>query len=143
MIEVVSGFIVKDGRALLTQRPAEKDCPFAWETPGGKVEGNESNHGALRRELLEELGIKVGAIPEHSFALEMFENGIPERGLKPFIILCYLVTQYTGKPVPREGQGLGWFTPEEIKGLSLAPGNTLMREKLLDMMHQLEKEARP
>src|SRR5271156_3465551 len=60
MIEVVSAVIIRKGRILLTQRREDKDFAFTWECPGGKVDGNESHHDALRRELKEELGYSTG-----------------------------------------------------------------------------------
>lgn len=50
-----------DGRMefLLGQRAPGSFYPGFWEFPGGKVEADETPHGALVRELHEELGIEV------------------------------------------------------------------------------------
>jgi mutator protein MutT len=48
------------GKILATQRPLGKALPLCWEFPGGKIEPGESPEDALRRELREELEIKVG-----------------------------------------------------------------------------------
>jgi A/G-specific adenine glycosylase len=58
-IEVVVAVIEKDGRFLLQQRPAGGLLAGLWEFPGGKVEPGEGLVPALRREIREELGIKI------------------------------------------------------------------------------------
>jgi len=61
--EVAVGVLVRpDGAFLLTTRPAGKAYAGYWEFPGGKLEAGESVAQALARELLEELGIAVGAV---------------------------------------------------------------------------------
>lgn len=60
MIEVVCAIISKsDGTILVCQRPLEKCEGGKWEFAGGKVEPNETSEEALRREILEELGITI------------------------------------------------------------------------------------
>lgn len=52
----------REGRFLLTSRPAGKVYADHWEFPGGKLEAGESVEQALRRELREELGVEIGAV---------------------------------------------------------------------------------
>jgi 8-oxo-dGTP diphosphatase len=65
VIEVSAGILLRsaaDGAEyLLARRPPDKVYAGYWEFPGGKVEPGESFHGALVRELAEELGIAVTA----------------------------------------------------------------------------------
>ncbi|MDR0966531.1 MAG: (deoxy)nucleoside triphosphate pyrophosphohydrolase [Myxococcales bacterium] len=56
---VVGALITRDGRYLITQRPAKAVLPLLWEFPGGKVEAGESDEAALRRELKELMGIEA------------------------------------------------------------------------------------
>jgi 8-oxo-dGTP diphosphatase len=48
-----------DGYFLLTSRPPGKVYEGYWEFPGGKLEAGETVEQALRRELMEELGIEI------------------------------------------------------------------------------------
>lgn len=57
--QVVAGFLERDGKFLLVQRPPGKKNEGLWEFPGGKVEKEETLEEALKRELKEELGIDV------------------------------------------------------------------------------------
>jgi 8-oxo-dGTP diphosphatase len=58
-IRVVAAVIVRDGKYLITQRRSAAVLPGLWEFPGGKVEPNESEEAALRREVRERVGVDV------------------------------------------------------------------------------------
>ena len=66
-IRVVAAEIERDGRFLISQRRAHATMPLLWEFPGGKVEPGETDPEALRRELMENLGIEaqVGELSLH------------------------------------------------------------------------------
>jgi mutator protein MutT len=58
-IEVSAGLVFRNGKLLITQRPAGAHLEGLWEFPGGKREADESFEACLIRELREELGIEV------------------------------------------------------------------------------------
>jgi 8-oxo-dGTP diphosphatase len=59
-VEVAVGIVWDaEGKFLVSSRPPGKVYAGYWEFPGGKLEAGESPSEALRRELLEELGIRV------------------------------------------------------------------------------------
>lgn len=60
-VNVVCGVIVSGdgGRYLACRRPEGKHLGGLWEFPGGKVDPGESPEAALKRELMEELGVVV------------------------------------------------------------------------------------
>lgn len=129
MIEVVSAVIIREGRILLTQRLANKDFPFTWECPGGKVDGNESHHDAIRRELYEELGLdELGGICNTALWCSEF-GGIRTSDGSEIFLLMYRV-DLVSDPSPVEGQGIGWFTANEMRRLTLAPGNKRALESI-------------
>lgn len=49
----------RDGKVLMAKRPIDKVLPGQWELPGGKVDLGESEHAALKREVQEELDLRV------------------------------------------------------------------------------------
>nr|WP_314860331.1 NUDIX domain-containing protein [uncultured Undibacterium sp.] len=59
-INVAVGILMKaNGDVLLGQRPEGKPYAGYWEFPGGKVEEGEAILDALKREFMEELGVKI------------------------------------------------------------------------------------
>jgi len=60
-LEVVAAIIFFENKILVTQRKFHKNTAFSYkyEFPGGKVENNEDKITALRRELMEELNLKI------------------------------------------------------------------------------------
>ena len=63
IVEVAVGILTVRVRGkdlyLMTTRPAGKVYAGYWEFPGGKLEAGESVEAALRRELIEEIGITI------------------------------------------------------------------------------------
>ncbi|MEG0047363.1 MAG: NUDIX domain-containing protein, partial [Comamonas sp.] len=59
--DVAVGVLLResDGALLITSRPAGKPYAGYWEFPGGKLEEGETVEQALRRELIEELGVTI------------------------------------------------------------------------------------
>ncbi len=60
-IDVVGCYLEHEGEIALLLRPPHKSNGARWGLPAGKVEDGESLLTAMRRELLEETGLSVGA----------------------------------------------------------------------------------
>lgn len=58
-MHVVAAVMIHDGRILGCRRASHKDAAGQWEFPGGKVEIGESPQDALKREISEELSLRV------------------------------------------------------------------------------------
>src|SRR5882762_10747566 len=74
-IEVAAGLVFRDGKLLITQRPAGGHLAGLWEFPGGKREPRETFEQCLQRELKEELGIEV----EVHEPIESLTHDYPEK----------------------------------------------------------------
>jgi 8-oxo-dGTP diphosphatase len=82
-IRVVAAVVEHEGHYLITQRRESAVLPSLWEFPGGKVEENEEDEDALRRELRErldaeakigkKLGEKVHEYDGYRVALVLYE----------------------------------------------------------------------
>lgn len=73
-IRVVAAVIQKNERYLITQRRKAAVLPLMWEFPGGKVEEGEADADALRREVLERLGVEVEVGQLISFVSHPYEH---------------------------------------------------------------------
>ena len=71
-VDVAVGVLIKpNGDFLLTSRPPGKVYEGYWEFPGGKLEAGESVEQALRRELIEEIGISIQSA--HPWKVELVD----------------------------------------------------------------------
>ena len=109
-------------RLLICQRPSHKRHGGLWEFPGGKVEPNESDEAAARRELAEELGVHVESVGDPDFGIADPDS--------PFLIV-FVPTTITGEPTCHEHTALAWLTLAELTKLPLAPSDRRYVEFLL------------
>ena len=100
--EVAVGILLRaDGALLLSTRPPGKAYEGYWEFPGGKIEAGESVEQALRRELIEELGVTIGP----ASVWKVTEHDYPHALVR--LHWC-TVQQWTGEFEMREGQAMAW-----------------------------------
>ncbi len=124
-IFVVAGiFINHDKSILLAQRPAEKSFPLQWEFPGGKIEEGENSQEALKRELFEELNIKIDKI-------KLFDSVVHEYELFRANIEFFFVNEWSGKLINKEGQNLHWKKLNDLRGLKILDADVPVINKLI------------
>ncbi len=100
--EVAVGVLIDtDGRFLLTSRPEGKVYAGYWEFPGGKLEAGETVEQALRRELIEEIGVSIGAA--HAWKTQLVDY--PHALVR--LNFCK-VFDWTGELQMHEGQQCSW-----------------------------------
>ena len=100
--EVAVGILIRaDGALLLSTRPEGKPYAGYWEFPGGKIEAGETVEQALRRELIEELGVTIGPVE----AWKVTEHDYPHALVR--LHWCK-VHAWQGEFEMREGQAMRW-----------------------------------
>lgn len=117
VVHVAVGVVVDaQGRILLARRHERAHQGGKWEFPGGKVEPGENVDDALRRELAEELDIRVRAS-------QPLVRVPYDYGDKRVLLDVHRVGAYEGQPRGLEGQPLRWVPPGELCHWTLPPAN--------------------
>ena len=111
-----------DGQLLLASRPEGKPYAGYWEFPGGKVEPDETDEAAAKRELLEELGVEMISASDISFSMTDPDS--------PYQIV-FMPVSVRGRPLCTEHIDLRWGTPAELASLPLAPSDRCFVDHLL------------
>ena len=113
-IPVLAAVIRREGRYLLGRRPEGKRHGGLWEFPGGKMLPGEDYLASARRELSEELELEVDRTGGVLFSAA--DDGSA-------YVIHFVEADASGTPNPVEHSELGWFTPEEMTALPLAPSD--------------------
>jgi len=113
-IQVVAAVIARDGRYLVCRRPDDKRHGGLWEFPGGKVHEDETRIDAVGRELAEELELGVSEVGALLFSASDEDSAF---------VIEFVETIATGEPVLHEHSDAGWFRPDELLELPLAPAD--------------------
>ena len=104
IVDVAVGVLIKpNGDFLLTSRPLGKVYEGYWEFPGGKLEPGETVEEALRRELIEEIGITIGTVQAWKVELVDYPHALVR------LNFCK-VFAWQGELHMREGQSFAWQT---------------------------------
>lgn len=120
---VTAAIIIQDGKILLTRRPDDKRHPGMWEFPGGKVDPGESPEDALRRELLEELGVAASVDKIFEVVYYRYEWGA-------VLILAYSCTIASG---PLKNLGVAehrWVLPGDLACYDILPADQPIIDRL-------------
>jgi 8-oxo-dGTP diphosphatase len=117
VIQVAVGIIRNSsGQFLIAKRPEHSLGAGYWEFPGGKIEKGEEVVAALRRELLEEIGITV----TDCSPLLKITYEYPERKV---ILNAWTVEEFTGEASSLEGQEIRWVDPMQLNQMNMLPAN--------------------
>jgi 8-oxo-dGTP diphosphatase len=110
-----------DGKILLARASPAITLQGRWFLPGGGVDHGESPPDTLRREMREESGLTVTVGP----LLDVLSDArtIPDGTNLHTVRIIYRVASWSGTLRPEVNgttDAVGWFTPEEVRGMPLA-----------------------
>lgn len=121
---VVAALLFDQGRLLICQRSEHGQFPNQWEFPGGKVDPGEAPRDALRRELLEELGISA------EIGDEVWRADHQYPGYSPVRLLFFSVRRYSSTPQNHVFQKILWAYPEDLKPYDFLEADRPLVERL-------------
>jgi len=113
----VKGIIRKDGKILVVKRADHDDHkPGLWETVGGGIDEGEMPQDALKREIMEEVGINVSI--KHPFNVFTFtkDNGESKIGIT---FLCDYINGEVA--LSDEHSEYKWIDPQEFSSMESIP----------------------
>jgi len=125
-VDVVAGIILdaERKRVLLALRKPEQHQGNLWEFPGGKIESDETQADALRRELHEEIDLVV----ERSLHRRTLEHQYTDKHVR---LHFWDVTAFAGTPRGCEGQRLEWVLLDDLAGFSFPEANQEIVDELV------------
>jgi len=131
---VVALITNRKGEILIGQDSSSKKKPYPgyWNLPGGKLEEGESTEDCIKREIKEELGVKVTSL---KFIGTYHHSG---KGIKatcnnhvPGLGLCYKAVVKKGRIVSTEQENVHFASPRELKKLKMTPWTKFFIKKYL------------
>lgn len=121
-VEVALALVWRDGRLLITRRPAGAHLGGYWEFPGGKCLPGESPEACAEREALEEAGVRCRAERRRAPIRYVY----PDRIVRLHPVDCRYLG---GAPQPLHVDACAWVRPEELPRYRFPPANaSLVRE---------------
>ncbi len=116
-VRAVSAAILHQGRFLLVRR-GRAPARGLYAFPGGRVEAGETLVEAVRREVMEETGARLGAV-EHLVDLELASEG--QDGRIEFILSVHAAAFAGGVIAAGDDADMAlWLTLDEMAALPLA-----------------------
>ncbi|MCW8900653.1 MAG: Nudix family hydrolase [Gammaproteobacteria bacterium] len=104
------------GQIFIAKRPKDSHQGGLWEFPGGKVENNETVLAALKRELVEEVGISL----VHASSLIRIHHDYTDKSV---LLDVWCVDNFAGKAFGKEGQKTCWVNVDDLAAYDFPDAN--------------------
>ena len=123
-IKVICGLIFNSQNQLLITRRGSGDFKGKWEFPGGKLEQNETEEDCLKREILEELNIKIDI---DYFLMNNFHT-YPTFSIE---LISYVSTINSGEITLSDHDRYEWVDIDKLKGFDFLDGDLPIIEQII------------
>lgn len=131
MKRYAAAILLNNGKVLLGKRTnIRSNYPGIWDFVGGHCEQGETFEDALKRELMEEIGIEAV-----DFVLLMVVDESPN-----FILNLFLVTKWNGEVSNKdehEHERVEWLSLPEAKRLEFMNGNYVAALELVEQFQSI------
>lgn len=124
IVHVAVGVIKKNNAIFICKRANDQHQGGLWEFPGGKVEAGESVFVALKRELIEEVGLTIHS----SSQLMVIEHDYGDKCVK---LDVHVVSNFSGEAHGAEGQPSEWVAISELENYDFPEANAEIIEKIV------------
>ncbi|MCH8741545.1 8-oxo-dGTP diphosphatase MutT [Patescibacteria group bacterium] len=125
----VTAAIIQEGQNILIVRRAQNQSHAGkWEFPGGKIDPGETAEDCLRRELLEELGIRVQEV--QSFIVFEYDYHRSDRKKHRFFSFWCMILE--GILSLRVHDSLEWVKIEDLSKFDIIEADRQLVKALLE-----------
>ena len=121
---VAAGILIENNKVLIAQRGGNDSLAGKWEFPGGKLMKDETPIRALRRELFEELGIKVRVRKYFGESVYSYSSGVIR-------LMAYYVRRSTGDFQLNVHQDIQFVDFAELDKYDFLPADIPLVDKLI------------
>lgn len=122
------------GKVLICKKPEGRGVfPGQWALPGGGIEENEKMEEALRREVWEEVGLKIKEIIPLYFRDDVQPKYYPDGKVEEIYMIYLLFTcKAVGEEVRlnREFEKYAWVGAEDLGGFDLNKATKMTLKKI-------------
>lgn len=122
-LRVVCAVIFHRGRILAARRLPSKSHPPLFEFPGGKIIAGESPFDAIRREIVEELGLCIRPLEQGP----PVRHHYPERCVDLIPVLC---DQPRGTLRLTDHSEIRWIRPDRLEALEWLEADRVLIQKI-------------
>jgi len=126
MINVTCAIIYIEDKILVTQRSEKMKLPLKWEFPGGKLEENESEIDCIKREIKEEINIKIEI-------LKKLSNSVYDYGAFKINLIPFISKYVSGEIVLSEHRDYKLLDKSELLNLDWAEADLPIVEEFLKL----------
>lgn len=123
MIDVTAAILIENGRVLIARRRPGASQAGLWEFPGGKVRPGESPEQCLKREIKEELNLRIAVGEFFGESVHAYEDKVVR-------LLGYRVRAEGGTMAAHDHAELAWAAVGDLGGYRFCPADLPFAEKL-------------